>query len=178
MSFIRHAVLLVLIVAAAGIAFMYSGLYNVSAQYPHRAIPKWILHTTMERSVAYHARDIQAPDLEGRERLREGVEEYEEMCVGCHGAPGVKPGHVAEGLRPEPPELDHAAEEWTPAELFWIIKHGVRMTGMPAWGPTHEDGELWAVVALVERFPQMAPAAYEDLRAQVRRQDGNGQHQH
>ena len=101
-----------------------------------------------------------------------GVTHYAEHCVVCHGAPGVERGDLAEGLYPRPPNLADAARVYTPGELFWIVKHGIRMTGMPAWG-AHSDDELWATVALIEKLPGMTDQAYATLVAASPARDGH-----
>ncbi len=159
-------VLLILAVAAAGggLGFAFSGLADVAATSPHWAITERILSTAMEYSVRRRANDIEPPAfLEEDARLRAGALAYDDMCASCHGAPGAEPGVVGKGLNPAPPELATEAEEWSAAELFWITQHGVRMTGMPAFGPTHADEELWEIVALVRQLPRMSPARYRAL---------------
>lgn len=158
----------------AGLVAILLGLPDVAATQPHWGVTRWVLATTMERSVHRRAADVAVPaDLDDPARVRAGASAYDAMCVGCHGAPGVEPGAVHEGLLPEPPELAEDADAWGEPELFWVVKHGVRMTGMPAFGPTHTDRELWDVVALLRRLPHLSPDAY---RALV--EEGGGAHAH
>lgn len=172
-----------LVAAGAGLAFVYSGRADVAATSPHWAVTEWVLSTAMERSVERQARGIEPPDsLDDAAGVRAGAEAYDAMCVGCHGAPGIEPGAVGVGLEPEPPELAEEAGEWSAAELFWITKHGVRMTGMPAFGPTHSDAELWDLVAFVQRLPRMPEAEYQSLTAPAAHPgsppEGHGGHGH
>ena len=91
-----------------------------------------------------------------------GFKHYNEMCVGCHGAPGVKPYELAEGLYPKPPELFKHADEGDAQEFFWIIKNGIKMTSMPAYGPTHDDTKIWAITAFVtQQLAKMTPEEYK-----------------
>ena len=85
------------------------------------------------------------------------------MCEHCHGAPGINRREWAEGILPQPPHLVEAAAEWTPAEVFWLVKHGVKMTAMPAFGPTHNDEALWNITAFVKQLPAMTKPQYERL---------------
>jgi mono/diheme cytochrome c family protein len=87
------------------------------------------------------------------------------MCEHCHGGPGVERDEWASGMRPRPPHLTEEAGEWEPKEVFWLVKHGARMTGMPAFGPTHDDQTLWSIVALVKDLPAMTPERYASLGA-------------
>src|SRR5207248_10259049 len=80
-------------------------------------------------------------------------------------APGKERGEVGQGLNPRPPSLSDAAPGWTPSELFWIVKNGIRMTGMPALGPTHEDDRIWAIISFVEQLPSMTPAEYQQRQS-------------
>lgn len=160
-------VLVALVMAAAlagGAAAIWFGVPDVAATTPHWALTRWILSTTMERSVARRARALEPPAfLDESPRIRAGAREYDEMCAGCHGAPGVEPGHIGKGLNPEPPDLARAAPDWTVQELFWITAHGVRMTGMPGFAASHSDEELWEIVAFVKRLPRMSDAEYRAL---------------
>ena len=87
------------------------------------------------------------------------------MCAQCHGAPGRAPDAVAKGLNPEPPDFAQNADQWSPAELFWITRNGIKMTGMPAWGATHADEELWAVVAFLMELPRLDARTYREMLA-------------
>ena len=83
----------------------------------------------------------------------------------CHGAPGQEPAEIAKGLWPETPDLKKAVPDWTPGELFWITKNGIKFTAMPAWGPTHDDDKIWDIVAFLERLPSVSPSEYQQLQA-------------
>lgn len=164
------AALLLLVVG--GLAFIYSGVYNVAATDAHLGIVQWALGTTMDRSVAARAGDVPEPPPTDSAMLANGFHHFREMCVVCHGAPGVERGELGKGMNPEPPELSEEAAEFSPRELFWITKHGIKMAGMPAFGPTHSDPEIWAIVAYVQRLPEMSPDAY---RAWVQRYAAGGE---
>ncbi len=151
------------LLALCGIAFIYSGGYYIGADQPHWAVTSWLFEQVRTRSIRFHARDIAVPSgLDDRARIVAGVPHFAEHCAVCHGAPGVERGDIAEGLLPRPPNLADATRFYTPAELFWIAKHGIRMTGMPAWGD-HSDDELWAMIAFVEKLPGMTELDYAKL---------------
>ena len=169
-------VLLTVIVAAAviigsGLVFVYSGVYSVAADAPDNALVAWVLRTTRQRSVAAYAKDIAVPaPSELDAMLAEGFRHYQANCVECHGAPGVQRGEAGRGLNPAPPDLAKTAAALDAREIFWLVKHGIRMTGMPAWGATHRDDELWAVTAFVQRLPSMSAAEYRALQAKSPRE--------
>jgi mono/diheme cytochrome c family protein len=163
MKCIKRVLWLATIVFIACVAVMFSGLINVAATNPHNPVTAFILSTTMENSVRAHARGITAPPLDDPEMVREGFRHYREMCVGCHLAPGIDATEISEGLMPRPPKLREEVEEWTPEELFWVTKNGVKMTGMPAWGPTHSDAKIWAIVAFLEKLPHMTTEQYQEM---------------
>jgi mono/diheme cytochrome c family protein len=165
------AVIVVVALVAAGL--VYSGAYYVGADRPHWSVTSWLLNVARDRSIQAHASGIAVPaGLDDPAKIMAGAAHYVEHCAVCHGAPGVEHGDLAEGLYPQPPKLADAARRYTPAELFWIAKHGIRMTGMPAWGD-HTDGELWATVALVEKLPGMSDEDYAKLVAASRAQGGH-----
>lgn len=161
MRWIHALAAVVVLLTATAAGYVYTGAYDVAATRPHPPVAAWALHRAMTQSVQRHARGVALSQLAGR--TERGFLAYRDMCAGCHGAPGVEPLAVGQGLRPRPADLSKTAERWSPAELFWIVKHGIRMTGMPAWGATHSDEELWDVVAFVRRLPGMSPAEYQRM---------------
>ena len=157
--------LLVLVTALAGaVGFAYSGAFNVAADDPHWSITARLIETSRDRSIALRARDVAAPtQLADRSLITIGAEHYSEMCTGCHLAPGMDETEIRAGLYPKPPELTKLGTRRTPQQTFWIIKHGLKMTGMPAWGATHDDRSVWAMVAFLQKLPKLTPAEYEAL---------------
>lgn len=152
----RGAILLALLV------FAYSGLYDVAATTPHSGPVSWFMHTTYHASMARRAQAVSAPRLDDDRRRLAGAGDYDAMCAGCHGAPGREPDALGKGLNPSPPDLAESASHLTDAELFWVTKYGIRMTGMPAWGKTHSDDDLWSVVAFVRELPGLESAQYRN----------------
>ena len=153
---------LLVLVGAAAVA-IYAGLYNIAADVPHPQPIYWLYETIRDRSVAARARDIVVPtDLHDEKRISTGAGLYAEICSGCHLAPGMQRTEISRGLYPRAPELRRQTD-LDPAEQFWIVKHGVKMSGMPAWGITHDDELLWDVVAFVRQLPELTPEQYETL---------------
>jgi mono/diheme cytochrome c family protein len=131
------------------------------------------LDTARIRSIKSHAAGTQAPPgLDDPAKLVMGVEHFAAHCAVCHGAPGVPKGDIAKGLYPPSPDLAVTSTRYTEAELFWIIKHGIKMTGMPAWAD-HSDEELWATVAFIKKLPGMTPEEYGKLVMASMAQDGH-----
>lgn len=161
-------------VAVAGLIYIFSGSYNVAATVPHGWLDGWVLNTVMETSVHSHARGITAPPLSDAALIDRGFRQFNENCVMCHGAPGVDYSDVGKGLTPEPPVLSDAVKDWSPAELFWIVKNGIKMTGMPAWGASRSDQDLWAIVAFLERLPTLSPDQYRAMAAAAGAAPGTG----
>jgi mono/diheme cytochrome c family protein len=132
---------------------VYTGIISVKASDEESGFIRWTLETTMENSVKRDAGEIAIPaGLSNPERLKEGYKHYKQMCEFCHGAPGERPFEFTKGLNPKAPEMSHTAEEWNEPELFYIIKYGVKMTGMPSWGETLSEEEIWSIVALLARL--------------------------
>ena len=160
--------------------FLYSGLYPISADTPHNKLTFWALETLRENSVARAAKEIEVPaDFGAVSRLLAGGPDYNEMCSGCHLRPGRVKSDFTQGLYPAPPNLTLAESEAKTdvsqrrREHFWIIKHGIKASGMPAWGATHDDDRIWNMVAFLERLPELSPAQYQVLTA---REDDAGKH--
>ena len=151
-----------LVVLGAG-AVIYAGMYDVAATSPHSRLTSWLLETARIRSIRAQAAAVRAPPgLADPANVLIGVEHYAAHCAVCHGAPGVPKGDIARGLYPPPPDLAKTARLYNPAELFWIVKNGIKMTGMPAWSD-HSDDELWATVAFLEKLPGMSEQDYAKL---------------
>jgi mono/diheme cytochrome c family protein len=150
---------------AAGIGL--SGVVDVGAVEPDSPLTEWLLHTSMQRSVKSHAADIEAPLNFSEVQARAGFAEFNGMCVTCHGAPGRMRSAAGRGMRPRPPDLAHAAQQWDDASLFWIVKNGINMTGMPAFGPTHDDATIWNIVAFLKQLPSIDAEAYQRLEQQA-----------
>lgn len=154
------AILTLVVLILVGLVFIYSGVYNVAATAGHTGVVRWALETAQERSVALRADDVPEPPPVDSTALEHGFEHYRSMCVACHGAPGVERGEPGKGMTPTPPGLADEAAEMSARELFWVTKHGIKMAGMPAFGPTHSDEELWGIVAFLQAMAEMTDEEY------------------
>lgn len=144
-------------------AYIYSGVFDVAASDPHWAVTAWVLETARSRSIEVHAARIKPPaDLADHAKVAAGASHFSDHCAVCHSAPGVEASDMAEGMYPKPPHLADAAVRRSPAELFWILKNGIKMSGMPAWGD-HGDDDLWNIVAFLEQLPKLSPQGYDQL---------------
>jgi mono/diheme cytochrome c family protein len=153
---ILGAILAALMIGAA--LFVYSGIYNVFADDPHWDATARILQTLRERSIARRAETIVVPNLEDPKLVAQGAGQYAAMCVGCHLAPGLAPNELSRGLYPAPPRLSD--RKLDPRIAFIVVKHGIKMSGMPSWG-SHGDEQIWSVVAFVGKLPGMSPDQYK-----------------
>lgn len=155
------AITIALVAALAGI-FIYLGIYNIGADAPHWKFVYNTLDTLRERSIASYSKGIKPPaDLNDPKRIATGAGLYTEMCTGCHLGPGVEKSEMSQGLYPAAPELAKAGTDHTPAQQFWMIKHGVKLSAMPAWGKTHNDELIWDMVAFIRQLPKMTPEQYK-----------------
>ena len=143
--------------------FVCSGWYDVGADRPHTAAVHVLLSILRDRSIERRAAQVIVPALDDPARVREGAEHYSAMCVDCHLAPGLTVSEIRAGLVPRPPNLSRQAID--PGVAFWAIKHGIKASGMPAWGVTHSDEEIWNIVSFVHQLPQMTPQAYRTMTA-------------
>ncbi|HEX6364422.1 MAG TPA: c-type cytochrome [Albitalea sp.] len=136
------------------------GLYDVGATTQHTQPVYTLLELTLKRAVRVRAADIVVPPLAEPDRVARGAACYRDHCAQCHGAPGVAPGPVGTSMQPLPGPLVDASRRWHERELYWITRHGIRMSGMPAWGMRLADADLWAIVAFLSRLPDLSPADY------------------
>lgn len=149
-----------------GLGFMFSGAYNVAAAVEHTSLTRWALATTQERSVRARATTApEAPQFDSS-LVAEGFAGFRAMCVECHGAPGVDRGVTGQGLNPRPPNLSEEAAEMSDRELFWVTKNGIKFTGMPAFGVTHSDEEIWGLVAFMRQLADLSADDYARMVAE------------
>ena len=153
-----------LVLAAIPPILIVTGAVNLAATNAPGAVEKWIATWTVSRSVNVRAPSGENPIAEDAAAIETGLQHFRAMCLQCHGAPGMEPEGFAKGLNPPAPELSKAVDEWSDSELFWIVKHGIRMTGMPAFGPTHEERDIWKMVAFLRALPDLTDQQREKLR--------------
>jgi cytochrome c553 len=140
-----------------------SGVVPINASSGHWPVTAAFLDFAKTRSVATHAWGIEAPPLEDEAIVLRGAGHYETACLPCHGAPGRRLPPVMAAMTPPPPELTGRLTRWAPEELFSIVKHGIKFTGMPAWPTQQRDDEVWAMVAFLRRMPQLDAIGYQGL---------------
>lgn len=152
------------IIAAVGAAiFFFGGFFNVAASEPNPGIVNWALVKVRMASVERHAREAAAVNLDDPETVRSGARAFATRgCINCHGAPGVNWQKFSEGLQPDPPDLKDIVKEREPAELFWVVKNGIKMTGMPSFGATGvADNEIWTIIAFIKKLPNVSEADFK-----------------
>jgi mono/diheme cytochrome c family protein len=156
------AIVATLAIAAGGAAagFVYAGIYDIGADAPHTKPVFWLIEQFRDRSIAVRSKNLAEPaDLADSQRIAAGGQLYASLCTGCHLAPGMKNTDLSRGLYPKAPQLAYGTD-LSPAEEFWIVKHGIKLTAMPAWGRTHDDVALWNLVAFLNAMPLLDPAGY------------------
>ncbi|MFA7556025.1 MAG: cytochrome c [Spongiibacteraceae bacterium] len=186
-TYLKSLALISAFILLSGGLFLYSGLYPMGADTPHNQLTYWLLETLRERSIARAASDLEIPnDLNSSDRLLAGGADYNDMCTGCHLKPGKTQSDFSVGLYPVPPNLTLTVDRHDPEHTestgsdnetikrqFWIIKHGIKASGMPAWGSGHDDERIWNMVAFIQRLPTLSPEQYQILSA---RRNNNGGH--
>ena len=170
MATLRAVAATLLVVALLALAFVYVGFYDVAADSPHGIALRWLAETTRERSIAVRSINVKVPELDSPELIAAGATEYAQMCEGCHLAPGVPDNEFRKGLNPIAPplagvEFARDKSEAASARRFWIVKHGIKMSAMPAWGMTHDDNTIWTIVAFLRKLPELKPDEYAQMTA-------------
>jgi mono/diheme cytochrome c family protein len=158
------AVVLLLVTGAlAAVAFVYSGVYDIGADDHHTKAVFAVIEQLRNRSIQRRAEQIEAvPSLEDISKISAGAQHYAALCAGCHLAPGAMKSEIRTGMYPHPPTL---AQETVPdaKTAFWIVKHGIKMSAMPAWGKSLDDAAIWDIVAFLRQMPNLSPEAYQQL---------------
>jgi hypothetical protein len=192
MKVLKLLAFVVVLGAIAGLGFLYSGLYPMGADVPHNRLTYWALETLRERSIARAIRDINVPPLEDPQLLLAGGPGYNDMCSGCHLKPGKSESDLSQGLYPQPPNLamsaaahghahgggddSHGDATNSAARQFWIVKHGIKASGMAAFGPTHDDDRIWAMVAFLQKLPSLNEVQYQILTARAPGESSHDEH--
>ena len=154
---------LMLLGVLGALLFAWSGFYNVAATAGHWPAVGWLLGYTMKNSVELHAMSLTPPPLGGAALVERGAGHYETGCAPCHGAPGWARNRIPRNMLPQPPYLPPRIGKWSEEELFWLVKHGLKYTGMPSWPAAQRDDEVWAVTAFMLRLPDMDADEYAAL---------------
>ncbi len=177
MKILLTIVLTLLTAAAIAAGVIHGGgLTNFAADEPHADLINGVIEFTRERFIAARSESIEVPNLDDPQRIADGSAHYVPMCSGCHLGPGTQDTEIRRGLYPQPPNLaqpaghagghDHSDMQKSAARQFWIVKHGIKMTAMPAWGTTHDDEAIWGLVAFLQKLPEMSPEEYQAMTAQ------------
>jgi len=158
MKFLSGLLTGVVLLALASGFIIATGVFSVAATSPPGDLERKFASFTVNRSVARRAPRGPNPVKPSGESLAAGLSHYRAMCATCHGAPGVDPSEIGEGLNPPAPDLTlPRVQARTDGELFWIVQNGLRMTGMPAFGPTHREEEIWKIVTFLRHLPELTP---------------------
>lgn len=180
-----HVLVVVFVLAFIGLgmgAYAWSGLYNIGADDPHWRLTYRVLQTVRDRSIHARSKDITVPALDDPTLILKGAGQYAAMCTGCHLKPGMQESdsEMRPGLYPQPPNLSQV--HINPQDAFWVIKHGIKMSAMPAWGFSHDDATIWSMVAFLQKLPDLTPEQYKDLVAKAPPDEdmdmGQGGHHH
>jgi len=181
MKYVLTVAIIVAVLGVGALLYAWSGIYNIAATKPHWAVTLSFIQALRDRSIAVRSDDIRTPNLDDDKLKQAAFSHYHGMCRFCHGAPEYPPKEFAEGLYPAPPSMISGSiqKARSDVEIFWIVKHGIKMTGMPAFDPTHREAELWGLVALVKEMPRMSPERYRKLaRATASKMEMGQRHTH
>jgi hypothetical protein len=178
-AFIYGFVFATVVAVAAAVGYVASGSATIAASVSEPTWLQWLMHTTYHRSLAQRAQNIAVPSgLDNEDTVLAGARSFEQMCSGCHTPPGLEATTVSQGMNPPPPDLTELMGEHGMAQIFWVASHGVRMTGMPAFGPTHDDEQLWQLAAFVRRAKHLDSDGYRELVERARQAGGADGHDH
>lgn len=162
MKYVRWIVIVVTCLMLAAIVVVSSGVVPAKASSGHWPITAWALEFAMERSMSTNSLSIVPPPLENEALITRGAAHFQVGCAWCHGQPGSSPGRIVLQMTPHPSDLNEELEKWSSRELFFIVRHGVKFTGMPGWPAVKRDDEVWGLVAFLERFRSMNSAEYAE----------------
>ncbi len=163
MRFLAFIGALAIIVAVAVAGFFLGGYYNISGIDPDRALVVTALTRVRNASIARHAPTTAPIKLDDPAIIQAGAKAFATRgCVSCHGAPGADWAKFAEGLRPDAADLNEIAKTVPAPQIFWVVKNGINMTGMPSFARAEVgDDEIWRIAAFVKKLPDVKPEDYK-----------------
>ena len=163
MKFLSLIGALAIVVVVATAVYFFGGFYNVAATEPDLGIVAWALEYVRDASINRHAVDQPPISMDDRGAIQSGARAFATRgCTTCHGGPGVMWAKFSEGLRPDPPDLKDAAKDLTPAQIFWVVRNGINMTGMPGFNLIDAtDQEIWTITAFVKNLPNVSEDDYK-----------------
>ncbi|HZP77941.1 MAG TPA: cytochrome c [Pseudolabrys sp.] len=153
-----------IVIAAGAAVFFFGGYFNIAANEENPSIVNWALVKVRMASVSNHGRGLAAPgNLDDPATIQAGARAFAARgCINCHGAPGLNWQKFSEGLNPDPPDLKEVAPHREPGELFFVVRNGIEMTGMPSFAVAGvDDQEIWKIVAFVRKFPTVSDADFK-----------------
>lgn len=155
----------ILVVIAAPIFFCSTGMFNMNATEKPSDVERILGKMAWEKSLHRRAPQATNPFEQDSSALEPGMGHFKENCLTCHGIPGVEPFEIAKGLNPPAPELKaRGLKEWSDGDLFYLVKNGIRMTAMPAFGPTHSDDEIWKIVYFLRHIESLTSEQRNELQ--------------
>jgi mono/diheme cytochrome c family protein len=162
-TFLALVGLLAILGGIVAVVFFFGGYYSVAGTADEPDVVKWALVHVRKASIERHAKDSPPLSLNDPAIVQAGGRAFSERgCANCHGGPGVGWAKFSEGLHPDPPDLKELANDRAPQQLFWVIKNGINMTGMPSFGSIAvPDLEIWTIVAFVKKLPSISDDDYK-----------------
>ena len=158
-----------LVAALAGFIVLRAGWYDIGATTQHFPLVYSMLEQGMHYSVRRHAKSVAEPALGDRGQVLRGAALYRDNCAQCHGGPGTAPARHGLSMQPVPGPLVDATRHWKPRELYWITRHGIKMSGMPGWEYHLSEDELWSTVAFIMQLPTLSADDYRALTAEAKK---------
>jgi mono/diheme cytochrome c family protein len=158
-----------MVAAFGGFIVLRAGWYDIGATTQHFPFVYSMLEQGMHYSVRHHANSVAEPALGSRDQVLRGAAVYRDNCAQCHGGPGTAPGKYGLSMQPVPGPLVDATRHWKPRELYWITRHGIKMSGMPGWEYHLSEDELWSTVAFIMQLPTLSADDYRAMTAEAKK---------
>jgi mono/diheme cytochrome c family protein len=165
---------LAIIVAIGAAVFFFGGFYSVAGTDEDSSIVNWGLIKVRTASIDRHAQDQPPASIQEPASVQAGARAFAAQgCPTCHGGPGVSWAKFSEGLHPDPPDLKEVVDALSPSQLFWVVKNGINMTGMPSFAQAGaKDDEIWSIVAFLKKLPSVSEADYKAWTASAAQAGG------
>jgi len=154
--------ILVLAVGGALAAWLYPWRVNATDKPP--TWERRLMNRLLDRIVEREAESLTSPVAVSDSALAQGLKDYRDKCAGCHGDYKKPSDWGMNNFYPRAPQFSRRNPHDPDNEIYWIVKNGIRYTGMAAWDKILPDDRLWKVSMFVTRMDSLPPAVANEWR--------------
>ena len=164
-NFLLGIVFTLLVLIVGGFWYSRTGRVDFAADQPPSSLERRFAAGAMDASAEHHAPDAKNPLEATEQNIVAGAHFYANNCAGCHGDPSNPASQFGRSFNPPVPQFFKDSPDMPENQNFYIIQHGIRWTGMPAWSRILNENQIWQTVTFLSNIEKLPPAAKQALVA-------------